>query len=507
PGALGTGGGAGGFNQYQGAIIGIQPAVAASTTFDLQLNKRLTVSPNPIDFGSDVTVSFNITNRGTAGFQGDYAVGLFTDAGEFVSFIGEAKTGFTLSAGNRYTSDLTFTQSSLFLSEGNYIIAAYYRETQKEWQLMGKATFENAVSVPVAGVDDVLKMYATPLQTSTSPVYQGTPFSVSCNIANFGTNAFEGALSMDVYSTDGEFVANIETKENQSLTTNQTYTSALVFKTAGLAIPVGTYLLVPTYKRKANSEYYVLAAYKDAKGSYPNLIQLVVAAPVLVADRFEDNDKEPQATTLPVSFANNVATVTTESANLHLGSDIDYYKLNLPGGYSYEVTARVHDSDNTGNGKTYTTDVIFSYKSGNRAYSDVYDVSVNDANSKIIPTAGSALIFKVAPYFVGDDGTYRLDIQITRSSVVLGVDDNPVNEQVTVYPNPTTGPVTVQTPPSADFKTITVLNGMGQRVLEVNGPRTGGKTPVDLSGQPAGVYFLQLTGSGQPVTRKISVIK
>jgi hypothetical protein len=91
----------------------------------------------------------------------------------------------------------------------------------------------------------------------------------------------------------------------------------------------------------------------------------------------------------------------------------------LPSGFDYEITARLHDSDNSGNGKTYSVDALFSYKIGTGNYSDVFDVSIGENNSKVSITNGGNIIFRVAPYFSGHTGTYLLDIQISRKQVVV----------------------------------------------------------------------------------------
>lgn len=416
PDKLGIGSGDGVYNDQQGAIIGIQPATAVSSVYNLQLNKKLTVTPSPIAFGDDITVSFNLTNQGTAGFQGDYSVAIFTADGDYVSDIGETKTNVSLPAGSKYTSDLTFTQKSVFLSEGTYQVAAFYREPQKEWKLIGSSSVQNIVQVTAQGVDNTLKMYKTPLQVSAAPIVQNEAFNVTCSIANLGTTAFEGSLGMGLFYLDGKAAATIQIKENITLNANSYFSSGLVFSTTGLNLEPGTYLLALMAKRKTDSGYGVLAAYKDAGGTYPNLIRVVVSAPALLADKFEPNDKETQPATLPVSFAGSTASVTSEGANLHVTSDLDYYKLDLPTGYSYELKARVHDSDNAGNGKAYGADVLFSYKVGSGSYSTVSDVSVNDNNDVIKLTNGGTILFKVGPYFSGEQGTYLLDIQVSRQA-------------------------------------------------------------------------------------------
>jgi hypothetical protein len=518
PGSLGTGGGSGGFNGGQAAIIGIQPATTAptSTATNLQLNKKISVNPSPIGLGSDITVTFNIVNRGTTQFSGDYAVALFDDDYQFISYIGEIASNRNLNAGFTYTNDLSFTQKSVFLSEGDYYIGAYYREPQKQWQVLSQPAFENPVKVQVAGVTKLIKMYGTPMKVNSEPIFQNQPFEVTLNIANFETTTFEGEVSLDIYDSDGKFVAEIETKPNLSLGANKTFSNPLIFKNTGLDIPVGNYIIAPTYKKIiAGSTYTIFGAYKDNAGvNYPNLIRVIVAAAPLTADKFEVNNTESQASNLNVNFSNNIAATNTEGANLHVSTDIDHYKINLPVGFDYEVSARVHDNDDSGNGKTYTADVLFSYKINNGDYTDAFDISINDNNGKAIIQNGGMIVFKVAPFFAGDKGTYLLDIQVNRKQIVqppMGIEDDFFSNQIKAYPNPTVNNVVVQFPENAKIESLKLFNVMGQEVLNLNSQTNSQvfseKMTIDLSNYVAGVYYLYVMSDKKLGIKKISVLR
>jgi hypothetical protein len=76
--------------------------------------------------------------------------------------------------------------------------------------------------------------------------------------------------------------------------------------------------------------------------------------------------------TLDVAFQGNTASIATEGSNMHVGNDQDFYRIVLETGFNYSVSARVHDSYNSGNQLTYTNDVIWSYHTG-EDWSEVYD--------------------------------------------------------------------------------------------------------------------------------------
>ncbi len=508
PGSLGTGGGDGGYNSGQDAVIGIQPAAVSPAPTTLQLSKRVSITPNPIDFGDDVTVRFNVTNRGNTPFQGDYAAALFDKDSEFVTFIGQPLTNQRLNVNNTYVSDLVFTQKDMFLSEGDYYVGVYFREPQKEWQIIPKGSFENFVKVLVLNVEADLSMFGTPLKINSDPILQNRPFEVTFNVANFAKTTFEGDISVRIYELNGDFVKEVETKTNLSLGASKTFSNALVFKTNGLDMPVGTYMLAPVYKLKNTSSFYVLAGFKDARATYPNLVRVIVAAPPLVPDRFEPNNEEARPTVLPTNFSGSTANVNTEGSNLHVGNDIDYYRLNLPTGFSYEITARVHDRDNSGNGRNYSGDVLFSYKVGSNTYSDAFDVSIGENNSKVVVPNGGNIIFKVAPFFAGEKGTYLLDIQARRSApLVTAIEPPVVGEVVKIYPNPATDFLVIELPEFSQVESVNLLNMLGQPVLNAEKPRSLTPLRLDVSNYPAGVYFLRIRTKNQLTTHKINIVK
>ncbi len=117
---------------------------------------------------------------------------------------------------------------------------------------------------------------------------------------------------------------------------------------------------------------------------------------------------------------------------------------------------------------------------------------------------------------------WRLDLP-SSSSGSQGIVESPkaVSSDCSVYPNPTTGVVTIRVPASVGMTAgaVTVTNLLGETVLTANPnastpqpPPTplrsaGGGVTLDLSGLPAGTYFVRFPSAvaGQPtvVVRKI----
>ena len=79
---------------------------------------------------------------------------------------------------------------------------------------------------------------------------------------------------------------------------------------------------------------------------------------------------------------------------------------------------------------------------------------------------------------------------------------------VKIYPNPSPGVVNIQisaTTQPTDL-TIVIYNSVGQQVYSNNAP-TGGNKPfkADLSNQPAGLYVVQVTVSGEAISQKVII--
>ena len=110
PTALGAGGGTGGFNSSQQAVIGIKPLNNGGGGGDgggtinqggIQLWAATTVNANPFQTGGAFTVNTDIANTGTSNFVGDFAAAIFDNNGVFVQFI-EEFTSQTAQAGFHY---------------------------------------------------------------------------------------------------------------------------------------------------------------------------------------------------------------------------------------------------------------------------------------------------------------------------------------------------------------------------------------------------------------------
>lgn len=495
PTSLGAGGGTGGFNNNQQAVIGIKPLNGGGggggggggtvNQDGIQLYAATTVSANPVTAGSSFTVNATIANAGSTSFTGDFAAAIFNSNGVFVDFIQEF-TNQTAQAGYYY--NVPFTTNSLDLVPGTYIIGLFYKNGSNNYSLINPSTYANPVSVTVTGNYSDIQMYNNSSVSPSTPV-QNQSFTVNTQIANAGGTNFSGWLSADLFDMEGNYVTTIEELSNISMQAGYYYN--VQFVTNGLNVDPGTYYIA--FFSSTNQQNWSLVYGQQ----YPNPIQVTITGQPLSPDQYENNNTSNGAYAFTANFSGNTANISTTGSNIHVGNDYDYYKINLPSGTNYSITARVHDSYNSGNGNNYTNDVQFSYVVNGGSQSSTYDDVMPGA---VFVQNGGTVIFFVSDYFSGTTGTYLLDLQITRGQNV-GIAGNMLND-VKIFPNPAHDYVWIDGGDLQGNFELEVFDQTGRNVLSNNGLASG-LIKTDVSAFSAGVYMLKLKNGNTLSTGKI----
>ncbi|QHL86872.1 S8 family serine peptidase [Nibribacter ruber] len=98
-------------------------------------------------------------------------------------------------------------------------------------------------------------------------------------------------------------------------------------------------------------------------------------------------------------------------------------------------------------------------------------------------------------------------LQMTSTRTVTGLPEEALATEVKVYPNPSTGRVTVAFPASAQRQSsqLHVLDSQGRTVYQMLVP-TGSKADLDLSHLAKGMYFLKISTGKEVTTRKLVLI-
>jgi hypothetical protein len=216
---------------------------------------------------------------------------------------------------------------------------------------------------------------------------------------------------------------------------------------------------------------------------------------------YEVNNTANTAYPLNVNFSGNTASVATPGSNMHVGNDYDYYKINLPSGENYTITARVHDSYNSGNGQNYSNDVQFSYivngNTSSESYDDVMPGNINVPN-------GGTVVFFVSPYFTGSTGTYLLDLKISKTgtSGIADAEQMPLM----VFPNPARNEFYIDASDMESNYELQIYNAAGAAVKNESGKiRLNEIMKINISDLAAGIYSVHLkTNKGIGIS-KLSV--
>ncbi len=496
---LGTGAGYGYYNSNQKVVIGIQPP-STVPNISMELYNDVITTPNPMYYASSFTVETNIYNNGTVDFAGDYCAAIFDKDYNFIDFV-ETKTGNNLQSGYVYTSNLIFsTNGILGMLPGTYYAGIYYRPKGGEWKAVSNSgTYSNFSQIIVANPQDI-ELKSDIILSPGVELTKGKSATVNFNIVNDGTSTFYGQYRANLYKLDGTFVQTINTAiENNGLPSGSYYSSLIALPTSAITAEPGTYLLAIIYNRNGSADWYYTGS-----SYFQNPIIVTVKLPPIQPDKYEVNNSIATAYNLPLTFSNNTATKNTVGSNCHISSDLDYYKINLPAGFLYTITPRLHDLYNSGNGNVYTLDALFSYSTDGSTWSDAYD---DVLSTGIKQNGGTTLYFAVSPYFQGQIGTYLLDMKITRTSTA-SIDESYLTKTVNIYPNPTNGEVTVAFQSTNEIiGDINLLNIQGQLISKIPHSKKEEEVSFSMAQYPPGVYFVQIQLATGSITKKLILNK
>ena len=498
PGALGTGGGSGGYNSGQQAVIGIEPPVLNPQPSNLALYNYVMPSASSIYYNQSFSVSTNIINNGTGAFAGDYCAAVFDNQSNFVDYV-QISTGNSLPSGFVYNNNLVFSSGGLLsMLPGTYFIKIFSKVTGGNWvEVASNGSYTNSAQIQVINPNDI-ELYSAMVVTPSGNLVQGQAASVNLNIINNGFSTFYGVYNVSLYNLDGSFAQTIaDISESNGLPNNFVYNPPyLTFSTNTITVAPGTYYLATSHNPNNTGWQLTGSSY------HQNPIKVKVVAPAPQPDIYEVNNAVAQAYNLPVTFSGNNVVRTTPGSNIHISSDNDFYKIVLPSGFSYNINPRLHDSYNSGNGNVYTVDALVSYSINGINWSEPFDDLVSPS---IQLNNGGTVYFHVAPYFAGEMGTYLLDAAITRSAVVA-IQENELSELVSVYPNPANDWVTIECDNFEAIQSIEMYS-IGGAKMAINNLQMidSTKVTISVSHLTDGIYFLQLSSSETSITKKIVV--
>jgi hypothetical protein len=342
-------------------------------------------------------------------------------------------------------------------------------------------------------------MTVTPGLTLT----QGQPASVNLNIVNNSSSTFTGTFQVALYNLDslGTLVQSIGTyKENSGLPSGYTYQSPfLTLNTSSVSASPGTYLLAATFVPSGGSMEIV-----GSTATFLNPIKVVVQAAKLQPDKFESNNSIANASDLSIGSTTS-SILTTTGSNIDNGADVDFYKIKLPDGADYSISVQLNDVNLSKNGKNYSLNGMYSYSLNSTTWSDAF--SSSSSTNTITVKGGSSVYFVIAPFFVGQTGTYEFDITVTRTSITE-VNMPVLAGNLHIYPNPASEFFIVDTSSlNRAVSSLVIFNNLGHQVKNVSlGSQEIQEVPIgDL---PGGVYIVKvLTVDGETFSQKFVIIR
>ena len=485
PGTGGAGAGAGTYNNGQQAIFNLKPKNGGGgngSTSTLELYSSITISPNPVTYLGAFSVSVQIANSGNAAVTGDFGAAVFNSDGEFIDFVDVIEDG-TLNA-QSYANATFNTTGMSDLIPGQYIMGIYFKQGSGDWNAIDEGSYTNFINFNVAGTQGDIRLFAA-VDINPNPVKQNQALTVTFDMANYhASKTFNGSVSIDLHKSDGTWIRELAIKDNLSLPPQTHFTNGLTYSISGLPEDPGDYKLQIWYLPDGG-DWELMGS-----GAYSNPVALTIITPGLNPDSYETNNTEGNARSLSVNFSGNTAGLKTTGSNIHNGTDLDYYKLELDPGYDYTITGRVHDAYSSGNGQTYTCDVTLAYQQGGK-WSDYYD---DILTGTITVQNGGTLLFNVSPYFTGQTGTYLLDLTINRVKRNNTFVSIPLKEVgLKAYPNPVQAGETtrIETDRNLDISALQLFTAEGKALVADWKLTDDGRVELGTRLVP-GIYFVKV---------------
>ncbi|MBP5643556.1 MAG: thiol protease/hemagglutinin PrtT [Bacteroidales bacterium] len=492
PGSGGAGGGSYSFTNNQQAIFGLEPdgngggggggGGGGATSTTMQLSSSISVA-SQIWFCDEISVSVSILNNTGDTFSGQVGAAVFDNNGNFMDFI-DTNT-INLSNGQQQNYVFSTVDNRLYVP-GHYQVEVFYKTIGGEWTILDGGGYNNYANFDIV-YSNALETHSNfVITTDGGHLIKGNLASINVDIKNTGTTTFNGQFRINISTLDGILVQNVQIVDVQGMNPNYHYTNGKTFTGMIVAEP-GTYHLELGYKESGTNDWYYVGA-----SNYPNPITVVVEGQPINADQYETNNTQAQARQLSLNnWSNHHTTVKTTGSNLHVGNDIDYYKIVLPAGHNYTITPRLHDSYNSGDGQNYSVDALFAYSTDGQNYSD----GIDDVMTGNITSTGGTIYFVVSPYFSGMTGTYLLEIQVSGDGST-GVDEDYAN--ISLYPNPVEDILHLECDNMVQYD-IFSYDGRLIKSAQIN----DNEAIIHFEDLSSGAYLLRITTAEGVATRRI----
>ncbi len=482
------------WNSGQKIFTNIEPDLP---DFDLEMDGIISVTPSPIEFEQPFSVTTAVRNNGTNNYTGSFKMVFFDDNDNAV---GEIDTIIDTVVNSNGTVSLTFASSGLAITPDVYYLGVYFQEANGQWSLVPEnVTANNPIIAEITSTNSLGLIANSVITVNPNPIQEKDSLTVTFEVLNTDPSAFNGVISIDLHDLNGDWITEVG---SINAIIGAGGTESVTINSDSLGQLPGSYKLVIWHKQ-TGSNWEIIQ-----EGTFPNSLDVDIVGLAFagaLTDSYEYNDTSTSAYELPLTFNNNLAVTNTSGANIHVGSDIDYYKVHLDPFYTYLVYARVYDSYNDGGRGPFTNDMMFNYYFRNDEGDYYDDEEMPSIIASNISLNGEDFFFEVLPFYPDDInnnvGSYQIEIEVIRQGVTTGLDENAAS-QVLVYPNPANNAINIV---HDGYDQISLVNINGQVIQSSS--TTQNITNMDLSAVSAGVYFIQLRNNNNVVNKRIEVIK
>lgn len=366
--------------------VNAYPATTFDITYSAQMETNSAFSNTTFVQGQTATVNVDVWNSGSETFYGKVGVKLANiEDGSVIQTIQEISIPNGLPANSYYINGINFT-GTISATPGTYLmVLAYQRSGQTQWYYAGSTNYPNPVFVTVVA----------------APTLSVSPSSISFQ------------------QTGGNQVVNI--------TSNVSWTATSSASWLSLSPNSGTEsesMIVTATANNSGSSRSATITITGNGGVPPKTITVSQSGGGIQPDQYEPNNTLAAAYNL--GDVNTNSTNYNVNANFHITTDADYYKINLPSGYSYTINANILNSYNN---TSYTADAKFATSQDGNTWSSNYGNSM----SAMTMSDGGTLYFRVLPYTDHEIGTYQLQVSITRTGGIEPDQYEPNNTSATAY--------------------------------------------------------------------------
>lgn len=485
PAALGTGGGSGGFNEYQTALFAVpNNQVSEDSKYDIQTYSEIQLEEDSVWYFNDVKVTFELANYGDKNFSGQVSCRIYDDEGNYFDEI-KNWNGMVYS-GKAYTFECTY-EGRAKLVPGKYSIGLYYAEgSTEEWKLAGTDKYESTKEF-VVYYADYIEPYSE-FSLSGIPM-TGEPLSVTVNVANLSSDyEFNGTLRICLSDIETGYVAQVlDTIDLSGNPLSALTYSEYVFSDT-VRVKYGTYLLELAYQEADDQSWYYAGSRVAS-----NPIKVIVENAPLKPDKYENNNAFENSYLLPVNFLSDQTFISVTDANLHSGDDKDFFKINLDQGYNYYILTTIIDGKYN---EQFTVDAVVAQIDETTGEQGAL---ADNILSEIEKIDGGTYCFMIAPFNTGQKGTYAIQVQIRRE-LQTALSDN--QQQLTIYPNPVQNELNIKFANGNNSdKTIRLFDLSGQLISSFTTAED--EYQINMQTLPQANYLLTITTDKETNTYNI----